>query len=166
MNKDCVRCGKVFETIGETVKVCPLCMKQYRISYGLVKPEGWKRKTSDSAEYQREYRKENKDKFREYEAKRKPRSPDYEREKYERKMKRLHGENWQPRASLSFEEKERRRKSMETYKTALKRGKLTRLPCAECGSLDVQGHYPDYDKPLSVIWLCKQHHKELHNGMM
>ena len=44
----------------------------------------------------------------------------------------------------------------------LKRGKLTRQPCAECGSEKSQMHHPDYSKPLDVVWLCRRHHSALH----
>lgn len=45
---------------------------------------------------------------------------------------------------------------------ALKHGKLIKSPCEVCGSLVVQAHHDDYSKPLSVRWLCRQHHMELH----
>lgn len=45
---------------------------------------------------------------------------------------------------------------------ALAAGRLTREPCAECGSTEAQAHHPDYDKPLEVIWLCQTHHKAIH----
>ena len=32
--------------------------------------------------------------------------------------------------------------------------------CNESG----ERHHPDYDKPLEIIWLCRKHHKELHNN--
>jgi len=52
-------------------------------------------------------------------------------------------------------------KSQISY--ALKTKKLTKEPCKECGTIkDVQGHHPDYDKPLEVIWLCREHHHKLH----
>jgi len=44
------------------------------------------------------------------------------------------------------------------------RGKLKMQPCLVCGSLDVEMHHPDYDKPLQVVWFCRQHHLELHRG--
>jgi hypothetical protein len=50
-------------------------------------------------------------------------------------------------------------------KYAIKTGKLTKLPCVKCGATDVDAHHPDYSQPLSVVWLCKQHHRDLHNGI-
>lgn len=47
-------------------------------------------------------------------------------------------------------------------KEYLKRGKIKKEPCSECGSQESQMHHEDYDKPLEVIWLCRKHHLELH----
>lgn len=44
----------------------------------------------------------------------------------------------------------------------LRRGKLTRRPCEVCGEA-AQMHHEDYSKPLSVRWLCRAHHLELHH---
>lgn len=43
----------------------------------------------------------------------------------------------------------------------LRRGKIKKQPC-ECGESDSQMHHEDYDKPLEVIWLCRECHLELH----
>jgi hypothetical protein len=43
----------------------------------------------------------------------------------------------------------------------LKRGLLKRLPRKLCGAT-AQMHHPNYDKPLDVIWLCRNHHTALH----
>ncbi len=45
---------------------------------------------------------------------------------------------------------------------ALRRGLLVRQPCVECGDDKSHAHHPDYRKPLDVIWLCLEHHWELH----
>ena len=41
-------------------------------------------------------------------------------------------------------------------------GKLNRLPCFECGEPKTHGHHTDYSRPLSVEWLCAEHHREAH----
>lgn len=46
---------------------------------------------------------------------------------------------------------------------AIKKGTLVRQPCEKCGTTaNVVAHHEDYTKPLDVVWLCKQHHKERH----
>ena len=45
---------------------------------------------------------------------------------------------------------------------AIRKGKLQRQPCEVCGSLHVQAHHDDYDRPLDVRWLCPTHHGLLH----
>lgn len=46
----------------------------------------------------------------------------------------------------------------------IKRGRLQRQPCEVCGNKYSHGHHDDYDKPLSVRWLCPVHHAEWHNA--
>ncbi len=38
---------------------------------------------------------------------------------------------------------------------ALKTGKLRKRPCEICTNPKVRAFYPDYCKPLEVIWLCR-----------
>jgi hypothetical protein len=45
---------------------------------------------------------------------------------------------------------------------ALQRGLLVRLACQICGWQKAQAHHEDYSRPLDVIWLCPQHHVQLH----
>lgn len=46
---------------------------------------------------------------------------------------------------------------------ALRDGKLTKTNCVLCGSdRQVQGHHPDYSKPLEVVWLCCDCHNLEH----
>jgi len=44
----------------------------------------------------------------------------------------------------------------------LRRGKIKRRPCSECGSAEAQMHHEDYRKPLEVTWLCRACHLRMH----
>lgn len=44
---------------------------------------------------------------------------------------------------------------------ALRDGYLERLPCHVCGR-DAEAHHPDYSNFLGVVWLCVDHHAQLH----
>ncbi len=58
-----------------------------------------------------------------------------------------------------------RDKVYSEYQTALKKGIIKKEPCKICKKkYRVNGHHPDYSKPLEVIWLCPIHHKQLHMG--
>ncbi len=46
--------------------------------------------------------------------------------------------------------------------SALKGGRIKRLPCSKCGSRESQAHHPDYRRHLAVEWLCLKHHRERH----
>jgi hypothetical protein len=39
---------------------------------------------------------------------------------------------------------------------------LSAQPCEVCGAESAHRHHDDYDKPLDVRWLCREHHAELH----
>lgn len=47
---------------------------------------------------------------------------------------------------------------------ALKSGDLVRHPCEVCGHPRTDAHHDDYNAPLEVRWLCRQHHTKLHNA--
>lgn len=41
----------------------------------------------------------------------------------------------------------------------IRAGLIERQACQVCGTeIRVDGHHPDYSKPLEVIWLCRTHH--------
>ena len=47
---------------------------------------------------------------------------------------------------------------------AIKRGKLTRKPCAICGAIRTHAHHESYGAPLKVVWLCATHHRRIHSA--
>lgn len=46
----------------------------------------------------------------------------------------------------------------------VKRGRIIKLPCQVCGDIKSEAHHSNYNRPLSVVWLCRKHHLELHKG--
>lgn len=55
-----------------------------------------------------------------------------------------------------------RRKASHMVSNAIRNGKLKKFPCMVCGRQKVEGHHPDYSRPLDVVWLCNPHHREAH----
>lgn len=51
----------------------------------------------------------------------------------------------------------------EDARANVRRGKINRKACQKCGSEKAEMHHEDYNMPLSVIWLCRTCHIELHN---
>lgn len=47
---------------------------------------------------------------------------------------------------------------------ALLNGTLTKGVCQVCGSAEVEAHHCDYNKPLDVMWLCRDHHAQWHKN--
>ena len=63
--------------------------------------------------------------------------------------------NWAMKNSL-------RRKASHMVSNAIRDKVLIKTPCHICGILKVEGHHPDYNRPLDVVWLCSKHHHEIH----
>ena len=55
-------------------------------------------------------------------------------------------------------------KVKDAVRYAIKTGKLVKTPCHICGDVQVEGHHPDYSRPLDVVWLCRKHHNEVHHS--
>jgi hypothetical protein len=184
--KSCTECGKDLDESafyvnraaedGLTYK-CKVCISAYqkarRDQKAVLKSKDWKMKTADMATYMREWRKANPEKCRQYESKRPKRTSEEERAKYARKMKRLHGEDY-----VVGERKNRtggvvglltpevialRQAARKKARRAVSLGKLTKLPCWTCGNTEVEAHHTDYSRPLDVVWLCAEHHREVHS---
>ena len=63
-----------------------------------------------------------------------------------------------------------RKNNPEKYKAqcavnnAVRDGRLKKQSCLVCASEKVHAHHDDYSKPLEVLWLCAQHHRDLHKA--
>lgn len=53
-------------------------------------------------------------------------------------------------------------KARQIMGNAITNGDLVRKPCVVCHNPKSQGHHPNYNEPLKVIWLCISHHKDIH----
>lgn len=69
--------------------------------------------------------------------------------------------NW--RKTHPLNEVQRMKDKCRSYANVyLRRGKLIKSPCKECGDPNSQMHHPSYKKPLNIIWLCRSCHLKLH----
>lgn len=50
------------------------------------------------------------------------------------------------------------------FHNALRDKKVFRKPCIVCGK-KAEAHHEDYSKPLKVVWLCGEHHREEHKRL-
>lgn len=60
---------------------------------------------------------------------------------------------------------EQREQVYRAFRKALRSGELVPASeCAWCGdaSRRIQGHHPDYNRPLMVVWLCDRCHSQHH----
>ena len=66
-------------------------------------------------------------------------------------------------ANKRYQEKYKNRTAARhIFSNAIRDGKINKMPCFVCGNSNAEGHHPDYDRPLDVVWLCIKHHKETH----
>ena len=80
--------------------------------------------------------------------------------------------NRKPQRAKILREKQNRYRENNPYKVearkmyniALLRGDLVKpSKCSVCGKkATIQGHHPDYAKPLEVIWVCPKCHTKIH----
>ena len=69
---------------------------------------------------------------------------------------------WRKINPLSHEQ--RKKDNCRSYAYVyLKRGKIQRESCEICGSI-AQMHHDNYDKPLDIRWLCRNHHLIFHQS--
>lgn len=56
-----------------------------------------------------------------------------------------------------------RKKARIKVRQALLEGEIKKELCF-CGK-EAEAHHPNYNKPLTIQWLCRSHHKKLHIDM-
>lgn len=61
---------------------------------------------------------------------------------------------------LANEEIRIKARARATLRNNVVAGRIKKGMCQVCKSNKVEGHHPDHNKPLEVIWLCKTHHME------
>lgn len=67
------------------------------------------------------------------------------------------------RAVQGWQEKNKLRRAAHVILgNALRNQTVKPQPCWVCGK-KAEAHHPDYSRPLDVVWLCKQHHREVHS---
>jgi hypothetical protein len=76
---------------------------------------------------------------------------------------RKRGERVKHRRRMASEPTRRKLIVRSMVRTAVRRGKLRRGVCF-CGNPKTEAHHEDYARPFDVIWLCRQHHAELHRN--
>lgn len=64
----------------------------------------------------------------------------------------------------ALKNKHKRIAHMIVYK-AVARGDMIRMPCEICGADNSEAHHEDYSKPLHVMWLCREHHRDRHSQL-
>lgn len=53
-------------------------------------------------------------------------------------------------------------RAQHAVENEIRRGRMHRKPCEECGELKSEAHHADYSKPLEVKWLCHPCHRKEH----
>ncbi len=106
------------------------------------------------------YRLENKEKINEYDRNRPNKKQRLENDKIRRRFR---PDDFDLNRTRRFRTKyPLKTKAHRITSYAISKGKLIKMPCEICGSKDVQAHHENYEKPLDVMWLCVDHHAELH----
>jgi hypothetical protein len=44
-------------------------------------------------------------------------------------------------------------------------GVIKKLGCANCGDNKAEAHHSNYNYPERVVWLCRKHHRLIHNKL-
>lgn len=116
-------------------------------------------------EYRREYYRQNKERILEYSRRRYRAKRDEILARQAAQKKSDSGKKVQSGiAKKMYQKYKGKHKARAAVSYALKMGRLTKpTECTRCGSESrIEGHHPDYSKPLEVLWLCVRCHKIEH----
>ena len=114
----------------------------------------------------RENRAANVEKYRQYDAARFREDPRV-KARHRRYQSTEEGKAAMQRARQKWAGKDPRRRAAHVIlNNAVRRGKLDKpKACTQCGATGrIEGHHPDYDFPLHVVWLCAPCHHKAHKG--
>lgn len=77
----------------------------------------------------------------------------------------MHRESEREQRRLWEERNREKHLAHKAIENGIRRGKIEKPnSCSECGEIGyVHGHHEDYHKPLDVIWLCPDCHRDRHN---
>jgi hypothetical protein len=70
--------------------------------------------------------------------------------------------NYRRKTVVKSEEAKRRDNARSYSRTYYQRGLVQKTPCCVCGSSHSERHHPDYNRPLFIYWLCREHHSAWH----
>lgn len=82
-----------------------------------------------------------------------------------KKWKSDNPERWYESAKKWYLANPEKKKVHRQLRKAVLKGEVIKVnTCQACGVIDarIEGHHPDYSKPLEVIWLCRSCHQRLH----
>lgn len=172
MNKTCIKCGqtkdvKLFATSRNRKKElvylnsCKECMKIYKQQHYQNNKQTYldkakKQRESNPEEYKaylNKYYQDNKQHILEQ-------NKIYQKTDKGKKVRKLCVTNYLSKANNRI-----KYNAHKKVLRALKSGKLAKPSmCTICGgNLPLEGHHVDYNKPLEVIWVCKQCHENIHH---
>ncbi len=60
--------------------------------------------------------------------------------------------------------KEKTNNATSKVQVALLNGSIQRQTCEICGAEPAEAHHDDYNRPLEVRWLCREHHAQWHKN--
>lgn len=109
-------------------------------------------------------RDDNADRYKEYDAKRFKEDPRV-RERHRRYQSTKAGKEAMERSRKKWLSQDPRRRAAHVILgNAVRDGRVSKpSTCSRCGAAGrIEGHHPDYDIPLHVIWLCAKCHDDEH----